>query len=46
MHCVLPDKTEGAVNSTVTVTGRTYRCVEVFDENFQPRGVAWTPVAP
>lgn len=40
--CVLPDKVERAVNATVTVDGRTYRCVEVLDENLQPRGVAWT----
>jgi hypothetical protein len=46
VNCVLPDKTERPVNTAVTVAGRTYRCVEVLDENFQRRGVAWTPVAP
>jgi hypothetical protein len=43
--CVLPDRTEHAVNLTVWVKGQAYRCVEVFDENLQPRGVAWTPVS-
>jgi hypothetical protein len=42
--CVLPDKTERAVNTSVTVDGRTFRCVEVLDRNFRRRGVAWTPV--
>ena len=43
--CVLPDKTEHGVNLTVWVKGQAYRCVEVLDENLQPRGVAWTPVS-
>jgi hypothetical protein len=46
MNCVLPNGSERAVNTTVTVDGRTYRCVEVLDQNFQRRGVAWTPVSP
>jgi hypothetical protein len=41
---VLPDKTERLVNTTVTVDGKSYRCVEVLDWNFQRVGVAWTPV--
>jgi hypothetical protein len=45
MTCVLPDRTEHAVNTAVTVDGRTYRCVEALDQDFQPRGVAWTPVS-
>jgi hypothetical protein len=45
VQCVLPDRTERAVSATVTVDGRTYRCVELLDENFEPRGAAWTPVA-
>ena len=44
--CVLPDETERGVNSPVTVDSRTYRCVEVLDQRFQPLGVAWTPVSP
>jgi hypothetical protein len=44
--CVLADKTERAVNATVTLDGRTSRCVEILDENLQPRGAAWTPVTP
>lgn len=43
-NCVLPDKTERAVNTTVTVDGKSYRCVEMLDQNFQRIGVAWTPV--
>ena len=47
VNCTLPDKTERAVNTTFTeLDGRTYRCVVVLDQNFQRRGVAWTPVAP
>ena len=46
VNCVLPDKTERAVNTTFTVDGRTYRCVDVLDQNLQRRGVAWTPVSP
>ena len=42
MNCALPDKTERAVNTTVAVDGRTYRCVDVLDEIFRRRGVAWT----
>ncbi len=46
LNCVLPDKTERAVNTIVTVNGRSYRCVEVLDQNFNRRGVAWPPVDP
>jgi hypothetical protein len=47
VNCVLPDKTERAVNTTFSeLDGRTYRCVVVLDQNFQRRGVAWTPVVP
>jgi len=46
VNCVLPDKSERAANTTVTVDGRTFRCVEVLDSNFKRRGVAWTPVSP
>jgi hypothetical protein len=47
VNCVLQDKTERAVNTTFTeLDGRTYRCVVVVDQNFQRRGVAWTPVSP
>ena len=42
-NCVLPDKAERPVNTTVTFEGRTFRCVEVLDENLQRRGVAWSP---
>jgi hypothetical protein len=45
MNCVLPNGSERALNTTVTVDGRTYRCIEVLDHNFQRRGVAWTPVS-
>ena len=45
-NCVLPDKTERAVNATVTVGDRAYRCVEVLDHNFQRRGVAWIVATP
>jgi hypothetical protein len=45
VNCMLPDQTERPVNPTVAVDGRTYRCVELLDENFAPRGAAWTPVA-
>ena len=45
-RCVLPDSTtELSVNSAVTVEGKTYRCVEVLNNNFQRIGVAWTPVS-
>ena len=46
MTCVLPDKTTRVVNTTVTVDGKTYRCVEVLDNNLRPNGVAWTLVLP
>jgi hypothetical protein len=47
LKCGLPDKTERTVNTTVTLDGRTYRCVEVSDQIPGPRtGVAWTPVVP
>jgi hypothetical protein len=45
-NCVLPDKTERPVNTTVTVDGKSYRCVDVLDQNFQWIGVGWTPVSP
>ena len=45
-RCALPDKTEREVNTTVTVDGRSYRCVQVLNRNFQWIGVAWTPVSP
>jgi hypothetical protein len=45
VNCMLLNQTERPVNATVTVDGRTYRCVELLDENFEPRGAAWTPVA-
>lgn len=34
------------MNTNVSVDGRTYRCVEMLDGNFQPRGLVWTPVSP
>jgi hypothetical protein len=42
--CRLADKTEHLVTTTVAVGGKTYRCVTVLDENFNPVGAAWTPV--
>ena len=42
--CVLADKTQYLVDTTVAVAGKTYRCVRVLDENLQPSGAAWTPV--
>ena len=42
--CVLFDKTEHRVNTTVTVAAKTYRCVTVLDQNLQRIGEAWTPV--
>jgi hypothetical protein len=44
--CFLPDKTEHLVETTVTVEGRTYRCVDILDRQLQSSGVAWTPVSP
>ena len=43
-RCFLPDRAERAVNTTVTVEGKSYRCVAVLDWSFQQIGVAWTPV--
>jgi hypothetical protein len=43
--CFLADKTEHLVNTTVTVAGKTYRCVTVLDENLNRIGEAWTPVS-
>lgn len=43
ISCVLSDKTEHLVSTTVTVAGRTYRCVTVLDENLNRVGAAWTP---
>lgn len=43
-NCVVRDNTQLVpLNGTLTVRGRTYRCVEVLDQKLQPRGVAWTP---
>ena len=42
--CVLADKTEHLVGTTVATTGKRYRCVTVFNENFAPVGAAWTAV--
>ena len=42
--CVLADKTQYRVDTTVAVAGKMYRCVTVLDENLQPSGAAWTPV--
>jgi hypothetical protein len=42
--CRLADKTEHLVTTTVAVGGKTYRCVTVLNENFNPVGAAWTPV--
>ena len=45
--CLLAaDKTERLVNTTVTVGGKTYRCVSVLDEHLTRVGAAWTPVFP
>lgn len=45
--CLLAaDKTEHLVNRTVTVAGKTYRCVSVLDEHLTRVGAAWTPVSP
>jgi hypothetical protein len=46
LKCLLPDKTERAVNTPVTVDGRTYYCVEALEEDLQQRGVAWRLVSP
>ena len=40
--CVLADKTEHPVTTTVAFAGKTYRCVEVLDEHLRPNGAAWT----
>ena len=40
----LADKTEHLVTTAVAVSGKTYRCVTVFNENFSPVGAAWTLV--
>ena len=42
--CRLADKTEHLVTTAVAVGGKTYRCVTVLDEHFNPVGAAWTPV--
>jgi hypothetical protein len=42
--CVLSDKREFLVDTSVAVGGKTYRCVTVLDENLKPAGAAWTPV--
>lgn len=44
--CRLADKTEHPISTTVAFAGRTYRCVTVLDENFNPVGAAWTAVDP
>jgi hypothetical protein len=44
--CRLADKTEHLVSTTVALSGKTYRCVTVLNENFNPVGAAWTPVQP
>ena len=42
--CRLADKTEYLVTTAVAVGGKTYRCVTVLNEHFNPVGAAWTPV--
>lgn len=44
--CRLADKTEHLVSTTVAVGGKTYRCVTVLNESFDPVGAAWTPAQP
>ena len=44
--CRVADKTEFLVTTAVALGGKTYRCVTVLDENFNPVGAAWTPVEP
>jgi hypothetical protein len=43
-RCALPDTTERELNTTVTIDGKSYRCVQVLNQHFQWIGVAWTPV--
>ena len=42
--CRLADKTEYPVTTAVAFAGKTYRCIMVLNENFNPVGAAWTPV--
>ena len=42
--CPLADKTQHPVSTTVAFAGKTYRCVMVLNENFNPVGAAWTRV--
>jgi hypothetical protein len=42
--CRLGDKTEHLVSTTVAFAGKTYRCIMVLNENFNPVGAAWTAV--
>ena len=44
--CRLADQTEHLVSTTVAVGGKTYRCVTMLNENFDPVGAAWTPAQP
>ena len=41
LSCAFRDDTQRAVNTTVTVDGKTYRCVQVFNSNLQPTGFGW-----
>ena len=42
--CRLADNTQHRVTTAVAVSGKTYRCVFVLDENLKPAGAAWTRV--
>jgi hypothetical protein len=42
--CRLADKTAHPVTTEVAFGGKTYRCVTVLDESFEPVGAAWTPM--
>ena len=44
--CRLADKTAHLISTTVAFAGKTYRCVTVLNENFNPVGAAWTAVDP
>jgi hypothetical protein len=43
-ECALPDGSTRRVNTTVTIRGWTYQCVEVLDSNLRRSGVGWTRV--
>jgi hypothetical protein len=46
VYCSLKDKGPMGVGWTEKREGKSYRCLEIFDENLKPAGAYWVEVEP